>query len=167
LAKKTQGIPSFGDCPSGFVFSSGASWSAPRLGEIASTTGFIDRWRPSDWWCVAFCCAAVPPLPHRTRVEGFARPGAFPGPFQQRAFADEPTGLSSEVRHCRGVWRLLSGRWGGGSLAPRVSLCGSFCSRFAALLRSSLTSFVALVLLSIAPLLAASGPAQPCSRRAP
>lgn len=34
----------------------------------------------------------------RTRVEGFARAGAFPRPFQQRSPSDDPTGLSSEVR---------------------------------------------------------------------
>ncbi|CAM9898640.1 unnamed protein product, partial [Hapterophycus canaliculatus] len=37
--------------------------------------------------------------PDRTRVEGFARPGAFPGPFQQRSPADDPTGVSSEDWH--------------------------------------------------------------------
>ena len=33
----------------------------------------------------------------RTRVEGPARPGAYPGPFEQRSPFDQPTGLRSEV----------------------------------------------------------------------
>ncbi|CAM9612156.1 unnamed protein product [Ectocarpus fasciculatus] len=37
--------------------------------------------------------------PDRTRVEGFARPGAFPMPFEQRSPVDDPTGLRSEAWH--------------------------------------------------------------------
>eukprot|EP00904_Undaria_pinnatifida_P007099 jgi/Undpi1/3519/HiC_scaffold_16.g06891.m1 len=35
--------------------------------------------------------------PDRTRVEGHARAGAYPGPFEQRSPLDEPTGLRSEA----------------------------------------------------------------------
>ncbi|CAM9410490.1 unnamed protein product [Ectocarpus sp. 13 AM-2016] len=37
--------------------------------------------------------------PDRSRVEGFARPGAFPRPFEQRSPIDDPTGLRSEAWH--------------------------------------------------------------------
>eukprot|EP00752_Nemacystus_decipiens_P012073 g10704.t1 len=44
--------------------------------------------------------------PDRSRVEGFARAGAFPGPFQQRAYADDPTGLRSEEWHLTAAFLL-------------------------------------------------------------
>ncbi|CAN0534487.1 unnamed protein product, partial [Ectocarpus sp. 12 AP-2014] len=56
--------------------------------------------------------------PDRTRVEGFARPGAFPRPFEQRSPIDDPTGLRSEASgHC--AWHLAA--------ALLLSLIGIVC----------------------------------------
>lgn len=45
-------------------------------------------------------------------MEGFARVGAFPGPFQQRAYADDPTGLRSEVSMAVSHGDFAAGRFG-------------------------------------------------------
>ncbi|CAB1101414.1 unnamed protein product [Ectocarpus sp. CCAP 1310/34] len=67
--------------------------------------------------------------PDRTRVEGFARSGAFPRPFEQRSPTDDPTGLRSEAsvapRGCVGPqpsWhRVRVGSIAGGHCAlPRA-----------------------------------------------
>lgn len=55
--------------------------------------GPIDRELPRDNALLLYTLPAC----DRTRVEGFARVGAFPGPFQQRSYADDPSGVRSEV----------------------------------------------------------------------
>ncbi|CAN0054837.1 unnamed protein product [Pylaiella littoralis] len=72
--------------------------------------------------------------PDRTRVEGFARAGAFPGPFQQRSPADDPTGISSEE------WHLAS--------ALLLSILGVVC--VLARLRAGIALYLVLTVINAA-----------------
>ncbi|CAM9926808.1 unnamed protein product [Ectocarpus sp. 8 AP-2014] len=75
--------------------------------------------------------------PDRTRVEGFARPGAFPRPFEQRSPIDDPTGLRSEAsRHC--AWHLAA--------ALLLSLLGIVC--VLARLRAGIALYLVLTVVN-------------------
>ncbi|CAM9460828.1 unnamed protein product [Ectocarpus sp. 6 AP-2014] len=75
--------------------------------------------------------------PDRTRVEGFARPGAFPRPFEKRSPIDDPTGSRSEAsRQC--AWHLAA--------ALLLSLLGIVC--VLARLRAGIALYLVLTVVN-------------------